>query len=731
MTQKILFVTPPFVQMNTPYPATSYLKGFLNTIGIESCQVDLGIEVILKLFTAKGLSALFDAIDLDRLFLNDEQRMIAMQDDYINTIDAVISFLQNQDPTLAQRICNRDFLPEGNRFSQASDLEWAFGAMGIQDQARHLATLYLEDISDFIIETVDPYFGFSRYAERISTDAPTFNYLEKVLNSSNTFIDEILLDLLQRQVEEIKPTVVGLSVPFPGNLYSALKCGQWLKANHPEIKIVLGGGYPNTELRSLSDSRIFNFIDYITLDDGEAPLQHLLEFWDDKRSIEELKRTYVLQKGEVVYMNGSLEGDVPQRNVGTPDYSDLPLKKYLSLIETANPMHSLWSNGRWNKLTLAHGCYWGRCTFCDTSLDYIKRFEPSTASQLCDRIENIIAQTGETGFHFVDEAAPPALLKSLALELIKRKLNISWWTNIRFEKSFTADLCFLLKESGCIAVAGGLEVASERLLGLINKGVSIAQVAKTTKHLTDANIMVHAYLMYGFPTETDQEIIDSLEVVRQLFEAGIVQSGFWHNFAMTAHSPIGLNPAKFGVKTTQDEPNPFANNEIDCIDAKGAFHFMYGDGLRKSLYNYMHDIGFDSSLQDWFEFEIPKTMHPKILISSYLSDEQFLKPSPSAKIIWLGKSPAITESVKKKKGRTFENANLLFHLKQESLQFKMDKVEGYWLFNLLAKASADSVDVLTFGEAEADFEEQTNKDFFLFWNSKHLRQIRACGLLVL
>lgn len=54
--------------------------------------------------------------------------------------------------------------------------------------------------------------------------------------------------------------------------------------------------------------------------------------------------------------------------------------------------------------------------------------------------------------------------------------------------------------------------------------------------------MVHAYLMYGFPTQTAQETIDSLEMVRQMFEQGIIQSGFWHQFAMTAHSPVGLDP---------------------------------------------------------------------------------------------------------------------------------------------------------------------------------------------
>ena len=139
---------------------------------------------------------------------------------------------------------------------------------------------------------------------------------------------------------------------------------------------------------------------------------------------------------------------------------------------------------------MAHGCYWGKCTFCDISLDYIKVYEPLTAALLCDRMQTLVAQTGQTGFHFVDEAAPPALMRGLAIEILRRGLVVSWWANIRFEKSFTADLCVLLKASGCIAISGGLEVASDRLLALIDKGVTVAQVAQVTRNFTAAGIMV-------------------------------------------------------------------------------------------------------------------------------------------------------------------------------------------------------------------------------------------------
>jgi hypothetical protein len=382
-------------------------------------------------------------------------------------------------------------------------------------------------------------------------------------------------------------------------------------------------------------------------------------------------------------------------------------------------------------MTLAHGCYWGRCTFCDTTLDYIKRYEPNTASLLCDRIEQMIAQTGQIGFHFVDEAAPPALMRALALEILRRKLTVVWWTNIRFEKSFTLDLCLLLKESGCIAVSGGLEVASDRLLGMINKGVSVSKVAKVTDHFTRAGIMVHAYLMYGFPTQTAQETIDSLEVVRQLFETGVVQSGFWHQFAMTAHSPIGQNPSQFKASILNEQKGTFANNDLIHADPTGTNHELYSEGLRKSLFNYMHGICFDFPLQDWFDFKVPRTTVAPDFIQKAIDEPEAELPGPHSKVYWLGGPAEVKYFSKKKKGQSYEMAELTFFNKKENLQLQLPQKEGKWLMEQVPKLMVTSNLTSPFGELAKDFEQQTGSDFILFWNSPAMKNLRESGLLIL
>jgi hypothetical protein len=729
-----LLLTPPFTQLNTPYPATAYLKGFLDTKGISSYQADLGIEVLLQLFSVDGFTTLFSSVQNSQHFSLNAQRIFALQQQYISTIADTILYLQGGNHTLAHFIASRNYLPEASRFiqTQDADMQHAFGTMGIADKAKHFATLYLEDISDFIKECIDPHFGFSRYAERLGRSANTFDELHTALQQSNSLIDNYLLQILKELLEEHQPKLVCISVPFPGNLFAAFRCGQFIKKNYPQIKIAMGGGFANTELRSLSDVRVFEYFDFITLDDGEAPIENIIKVVSKQQDATSLKRTFIAKNNHVQYINNAAIADYKQHQVGTPNYADLHLHQYINAIEIINPMHSLWSNGRWNKLTMAHGCYWGKCTFCDISLDYIKLYEPVTANLIVDRMQQIIAQTGVSGFHFVDEAAPPALMRAVALEIIKRNLTVTWWTNVRFEKSFTQDLCILLRSSGCIGVSGGLEVASDRLLALIQKGITVSQVAHVNKHFTQAGIMVHAYLMYGFPTQTAQETMDSLEMVRQLFAAGILQSGFWHQFAMTAHSPVGLHPQQYKVSKQTEAIGTFANNDIVHIDSVGTAHDLFSEGLKKSLFNYMNGIGLDMPLHKWFTHKVPATTIAPNFITDCIALQNDITFKPAAKVMMLGNLPKLHYFTKAKKGKEWAMVNLVFETKKESIEIKLGQLQGEWLYHFLQKILQKTAKQYTMLDAKADYETNTGlDDFELFWFNTPMNNLNKVGVLVL
>jgi tRNA A37 methylthiotransferase MiaB len=611
---KTLLITPPFTQLNTPYPATAYLKGFLDSKEVVSVQYDLSIALFNKVFTSSFFSQIFKEADE---FGNSEFPLVGKQRVlYIERIDVVTSFLRNQDIITAKEILVEGYLPKGHR--RELDLDTAYHNLDEIDQAKHLGTIFIEELGDFITANVDEFFSFTRYAEQISSSASSFDQLAEYLSYSTTLIEDQLLLLLVNKIEEEQPGLICFTIPFPGNLFAALRCGQFIKKNYKHIKVAFGGGYCNTELRSLTDPRIFKFIDYITLDDGEGPVLRLIQYLNKEIEQSELERTFLLKKKKVFFQNKIPNTIFHHKDLPAPSYNGLDFKRYMSFLDVINPMHRLWTDGKWNKLTVSHGCYWKQCTFCDVNLDYIGNYQNTTAIDFVDKVEKVMGETNNSGFHFVDEAAPPKMLKAIAEELLLRKLNISWWTNIRFEKTFTDELCELLAKSGCIAVTGGLEVASDRLLTKMKKGVDIAQVARVTNSFSKYGIMTHAYLMYGFPTETEQETIDSLDVVRQLFENNCIQSAFWHQFTTTIHSPIGKNPEAFDIKITGPKFKGFAQNDLTHKDPKGAEHQIYTKGLNKALNSYLNGNGFDIEIGEWFDFKTLPTLVNKTLIQESL-----------------------------------------------------------------------------------------------------------------
>ncbi len=623
---RCLLVTPPMVQLNTPYPATAYLTGFLRMhatdLGLEVTQADASLALFLRLFSGPLVARMAHELRRRARMVKKSvsiplsiAHFLSHADRYVDTVEHAVRFLQRRDPTLALRIVGRAFLPEGPRFQQLSPIPpgdpavsdeqflSAFDALGTAEQAHHLASLYIDDLADVWRVGIDPRFELARYGERLAASAASFDPLHAALTGEPTLIDatldELTRDLMAARPDASRPDVVAVTAPFPGNVYGAFRMARMIREVAPETTLILGGGWVNTELRSLRDPRVFDYFDYVVLDDGERPLLNLLTRLSGRPAT--LVRTYLRKGSEVVLENDVTQHDFRQSDTGIPTYDGLPLYQYVSLMEMLNPMHRLWSDGRWNKIMLAHGCYWKKCSFCDVSLDYIGRYDKPSTDLVIRRIRSLIAETGETGFHLVDEAAPPAGLRALARRLIAEKLIITWWGNIRFEKTFTSELCHLLAQSGCVAVSGGLEVASDRLLELMKKGVTVQQVARVTRAFTDAGIMVHAYLMYGFPTETVQDTVDSLERVRQLFAAGCIQSAYWHRFSATAHSPIGLNPESYGITLRPPENILFAHNDVAFDDPAGTDHDFLGRGLRRAVYNYMHGVGLDADVREWFE----------------------------------------------------------------------------------------------------------------------------------
>ncbi len=950
----ILLLTPPFVQPNCPYPATAYLKGFLVRRGIEAVQADLSVELLGRIYSERFLRGLF-ARPAEEILPEAEEgaedtsqsvrreniaRIHTLGEKYISTVDSVMAFLRGQAPELAELICMPEYLPQAGRFAGMVDPADYFGALGTADCAKYLATLYVQDLGDYIRTTVTPHFGLVRYAEKIAVSLPEFAPLAAELAKPADAIDREMYGLLDGYIETYRPQFVGFTIPFPGNLLSALKCARHIKMHHPGITILAGGGYPTTELRSLSDTAVFDYFDHIILDDGEKTLENIIRggiprnsytregyydrdgilrpfgmeesgkppgtgaseavpepggnsgfragrgntfsaspaltgdngprpgkpekmrhgtgaltvddnrsqtdtppetgscqedhgrrpgkpekmrhgtralLADDNRSQTDTPpETGICQEDHgrrpgkpenMCHGTGSLTADdnrsqtdtppeagscpedhgrrpdVPgesqHRNIvlpadhdarpdrhkdlfpdagtppddsmrcpagdnpamngpdsascdhgperplshaerGCPDFAGLPHGLYFSMLDTPNPMLRLWSDGRWNKLTLAHGCYWGRCTFCDTGLDYIGRYDAVPAAAIADWMDNVAAETGSRGLHFTDEAAPPRVLRDLSLELLRRRRNYVWWTNVRFDRTFTGDLCRLMAAAGCIAVSGGLETASDRLLALMEKGISIESATLAMRNFLYSGIMVHGYLMYGFPTQTLQETVDSLEVVRQMFRAGLLESAYWHRYAMTVHSPSGKRPGDFGITNYDRSVNPFANNEIYFRENRGYDIRLAGEALRTALSNYMVGAGLDRPVHKWFGGKAPATTIDETLITDHL-----IRSDPSrmfdehAHLLWLAPSLPTPSS----DGITVE-------MPAKTKNVRLTEPQVRFVMRLLEAVDGLSARA-TLGQAREIYEEMNGDSFLAFYHSKKWDALRECGLLQL
>jgi hypothetical protein len=608
---RVLLITPPLLQCNAPYPATPLLAAWLRQQGVEVAQTDASLALLLRLLSAAGLRRVRDVLQ-SKPASADTAFFVTQADAYIEWVEPVVRFLQGREPALAYRLLQPGTLPAGPRFAvmrqqeldEDGSLRWAFGTLGIADQARYIASLFIDDIAAAVTLGVDPGFGFSRYEERLCHSLPSLAPLRARLDGAPTLLDALIDDVAAAAVATHRPDLVGLTVPFPGTLYGALRLARAIRRLRPDTRIALGGGYVNTELRELQDAGLFDEVDYVCLDGGFQALAGVVRHAAGAADTA-LVRTFIRVDGAVQCVGGHAAPEPRHRDLPAPDYAALPLADYLPLTEMLNPMQALWSSQRWTKLMIAHGCYWHRCAFCDATLDYIRRFDAAPAARVADWLEALGRQTGSHAFHFVDEALPPALLRRLCAEIRRRRLTVTWWGNVRLEKAFTADFARDLAQAGCIAVSGGLEAFDDRLLRLLDKGITVADAVRACAALTQAGIMVHVYLMYGVPTQTGQETVDALERLRQMFAHGLIHSAFWHRFAATVHSPVGAHPARFGIRLVET-PSSFARNEVAFVDPLGVDHDMLGEGLRRAVYNYMHGNCLDEDVRTFFSKTVPR-----------------------------------------------------------------------------------------------------------------------------
>jgi radical SAM superfamily enzyme YgiQ (UPF0313 family) len=510
------------------------------------------------------------------------------------------------------------------------------------------------------------------------------------------------------------PFVLLVTIPFPGCLAGALVCAESAgKRFGGGVVTVAGGGYVNTELRFMEDAAFFDYFDFLSFDRGYGSLTAILDFLrrKDTRCTGEgpfplYKTIYrsggliirgtnidaagpggtaVTEDGKTIIENQqrSPKHPVPdsaeflaleKESVQTvfPDYSGTDFSKYLMAADDPNPMHRLWSDGRWLKAYLAHGCYWHNCAFCDITLDYIRGYEPVNTDAFFRSLLAQADKTGVRGVHLVDEAAPPSSLLRLAelnrpgSSALKGRPPLGFWGNIRFEKAFTPDAAALLAAGGVLGVSGGIEVATEKGFKRIGKGITLPDVVRSCAAFKEAGILTHAYLIYGYWDEDEQEILDSAEILRQLFAAGLLDSAFWHKFVLTCHSriyaewrqgihpdlrPLLKTPDFFSVGEAAGRPPVFARNDLVFEGEERSSRFT--GGLDRLLAAWMAGDA-ETPVQEAFPFRTPppavKAGTVNELLDKYARDRDRDREyggefaTERGRLLFLGSKPVISRA---------------------------------------------------------------------------------------
>ena len=671
--KNVITVIPPLLQLNSPYPSGAYLTAFFKTEGYDAHWTDLSLRLFYEIFSRSGLTRLFELSEKRALQLASEaegrgddntafnlRRYISQKESWIEWIDFITAVLSGGGAREKEhQFLYSPFAPRGNRMENYLSEVSESGREPTVDDMRFLCSFALADLSDYITVAFDPQFSLVRYAESLAVDSRSFSDFEKQIDSP--VMEYFYKPVLKKFFQELPASLICISIPFAGTFLPALYTARWFKQQFGEkVFVCIGGGFVNTELREANDPSLAKYIDAISYDRGYGSYHALLTLPREAgQSIYKLRMFVKKSDGSVkviepIWQDAEAEKYENQITAKIiPDYSDIDFSVYPRMCDDTNAMHRIWTDGTWIKAYLAHGCYWHRCAFCDTSLDYVCGYKPTDIEPLFNGLLKTAREKGVYGIHFVDEALPPVALKKFALLNARAGNPLYFWGNVRFEKTFTKDLAAFLSYCGLGGVSAGIESATGTGLESINKGTDIASITRACCAFKEAGILVHAYMIYGFWNDTPQSIIDSMETLRQFFTAGLLDSAFWHKFVLTRNSTVYNQWKKEGtlnLVSREESSSAFARNNLHF---KGEEKFnKFGIPLEAALNSWMHGERLEQKIQKWFDFSVPQPSVSRNFIETRIEEyEQINKARADSlnenmiqNIWWLGGTPVLCSS---------------------------------------------------------------------------------------
>ncbi len=297
-------------------------------------------------------------------------------------------------------------------------------------------------------------------------------------------------------------------------------------------KIILGGNYATQIYEDMMkyDEIFTEYFDFVVIGDGEVATVKLCEYLDGKRDIAEVPNIVYAKNGKAFTTGFSCE-KFRMDDLAYPDFSDYDMSLYF----TPDPTYPI---------QLSKGCYWGKCNFCDYAYGQ-QGYSPKHMDRIIAEIRYYINSYGASKFIFVDEAIPPKFYNELAKRIIDENLKINFYSFARLETGYTPDVLGNLYDAGARLFLWGYECHSPRIMEKMNKGIDVDKRLDILSDARDAGIWNNGLFIFGYPTETLDEIRDTMAVIRD--NRRIIPSCTLSNFALKKHSILRETVGENGI----------------------------------------------------------------------------------------------------------------------------------------------------------------------------------------
>jgi len=514
---KVLLVFPPQWTPAMPHLALPVLTSFLRSHGVDVIQRDLNLETYDAVLSRSHLE---QAIDRLRAGYTGRRRRG-------RAIPERVSWALDQGPELATKVEDAKVVFRSPAFYDGPQ---SLAAFKVIVQSLELASL------PFLPAQLD----LLNYLPASPVDSSR-SLLQAVRDPRHNMFLEIFERVIVPDIVREKPDLVGISIPTMGQMLAGMTLAYLIRQTGLSCHITVGG--PHITMLREQIPRVpalFGLIDSVVAFDGETPLLRLAEAIDSDGDLAEVPNLVYKADGEIrVNPISPRAWREAARSARPPDFDGLPLDRYLA-PELVLP------------LITSHGCYHGKCGFCNVGYGDAKSFYPLPVDQVLDQITALQEKYGVRHIFFADEAITPRTLRELSAQLADRGDPANWCGCARFERTLSQGLLESMSRGGCRMLLFGLETASERMIQHMVKGTQRDQMSRILNVSAQAGIWNHTFFFFGFPGETMEDAQETVNFVYAHQQA--IHSASLGEFVLERYSPAHLDPKRYGIRRIIQKP---------------------------------------------------------------------------------------------------------------------------------------------------------------------------------